>query len=74
MFRKTAVLKVKENSLKNVFSSVPLKQFELSNLLTYNFTEIWPIFQNAGSVSAVESHFSKVTGEISALCRSVKNS
>ena len=44
MFRKTTVLKVKENSLKNVFSSVPLKQFELSNLLTYNFTEIWPIF------------------------------
>ena len=72
MFRKTAVLKVLEKSQKNFFSSVPLKRFELSNLPTYNYTEIWPIFKIAGSASVVESWFSEVTGEISALWISVK--
>ena len=42
MFGKTVVLEGLEKSLqKNVFSSVPCKQFELSNPSNYNYTENW---------------------------------
>ena len=37
--RKTAVMKVLENYQKNIFSSVPFKKLELSNLPTYNYSE-----------------------------------
>ena len=40
MFGKTVVLKVLENSQKNILSSAPFKQFDLPNLLIYNHTEI----------------------------------
>ena len=39
--RKTTVTKVLENYYKNIFSSVPFKKFELSNLPTYNYNENW---------------------------------
>ena len=32
-------MKVLENYPKNVFNKVPLKKFELSNSLTYNYAE-----------------------------------
>ena len=38
MLGKTAALKVPEIFKKNVFSSVPFKEFELSNPPTYNST------------------------------------
>ena len=42
MFGKTVVLEGLEKSLhENVFSSVPLKQFELSNSSNYNYNENW---------------------------------
>ena len=39
MFGKTVVLKVLENSQKNVLSKVPFKQIDLPNPPTYKHTE-----------------------------------
>ena len=41
IFRKTAALKIWEKSNLNVFSRVPFKWLELSNLTTENYPENW---------------------------------
>ena len=78
MFRKTVVLKVLENSQKNVLSNVPFKQIDLPNPPIYNHTETdstanvscecSEIFEIVGWASLMDTLFSKVTGEISAFC------
>ena len=75
---KTAVKKVLENYRKNVFSSVPFKKFEQSNLPTYNDGKTdsaanisFVFLENFKTVlraSVVESHLSKVT-ETFGFCR-----
>ena len=75
--RKTTVRKVLENYYKNIFSSVPFKKFELSNLQRKLAPpQVFPlyaprIFEIAVRVSVVQSLFSKVM-EASVFCGSVK--
>ena len=75
--RKTTVTKVLENYYKNIFSSVPFKKFELSNLQRKLAPpQVFPlyaprIFEIAVRVSVVQSLFSKVM-EASVFCGSVK--
>ena len=75
---KTAVKKVLENYQKSVFSSVPFKNFELSNPPTYNYRKTdsaanvsFVFFENFKiglRASVMESHLRKVT-ETFGFCR-----
>ena len=78
MFGKTVVLKVLENSQKNVLSKVPFKQIDLPNPPTYKHTEtdstasasceVPIIFEIVRWASLMDTLFNKVIGEISTFC------
>ena len=81
-FSEYVLEKFLENSIKNVFSRVSFKQFELPNLLpmtmlkTDSSVNVYCLqfFRVTKKASVEESIFGKVMGEISALYNSVENS
>ena len=71
MLEKLHLKKVLRNYKKNVFSGVPFKKFELSNLPTYNYAKTDSAadvsfvclknFKTGWRVSVVESYLSDIT-------------